>query len=269
MDEPTKQGVNISGGDKAVDRSQTAVDNSSRATTTSDDHAVRSRSVDDHSVRTTTVTDNSSRVVNLHANDNRRKSNVSISGGTLAALAALVVVAVLVMWLIPRGGVAPPSPASTAPAVSAAKQAIVAPPSVEVKPPAPKQAKVAPPITAAPAPPRQTAESSADFLDVEASGQPQEGLTAGSREAYGDATDTAMLLAKAHFLAWRRGEITHVREIEGIKTLRADTMLVAKGQVRGGRMIARSSIEEFQKTGIVHIKVRFSESADATPNMER
>ena len=99
MSELTKPGVTVSGGDKAVDRSQTTIDNSSRVTKT----------VDDHSVRSTTVTDNSSRMVNINASDNRRKSHVAIGGGTVASVVAVIAVVLVVIWLVPRGGVAPAS----------------------------------------------------------------------------------------------------------------------------------------------------------------
>lgn len=160
MTEPTKPGVNVSSGDKGVDRSQTTVDNSSRVTNTADDHSVRSSTVDDHSVRTTTVSNNSSRIVNNHAEDNRRKSHVSISGGTVPAVMALVVVVVLVIWIVPRGGAtpvivvpqiqSPPAANSTAPVEM--RPVVESPPGV---PPEPVVIAVPKPATEVAANPRR------------------------------------------------------------------------------------------------------------------
>ena len=292
MSEPTKHGVTIGAGDKAVDRSETHVDNSSRVTKIVDDHSVRTSSVDDHSVRTTNMTDNSSKTktVTIDASDNRRKSHVSINGGMLLGVVAILVVAVVAIVVVvdrPHGGSVPGS--APAPSIQATQGATpplsgAGNPLAKSDGPAPAEPTAHGVIASKPVnarstggasqvaatrPARAAAEANEDFIDVDASGQPQDGLARGSREAYEDAVETAMLLAKAHFLAWRRGEITQVREIAGIKTIKADTMLMVKGQARGGRTMSQSSIEEFQTTGVVHIKVRFAVSADVTPKLER
>ena len=287
MSEPTKQGVTISSGDKAIDRSQTTIDNSSRVSETVDNHSVSTSSVSDSSVRTTSATDNSSRTVSIDASDNRRKSHVTINGGTLLGVVALIVVAIVVVWDRSQGGsVSPRGPApsearaANTPALSSevddpvgssrrAAPSAAAIPGVPAKPVSARQAGGARETATATPATSNEGKANDDFIDVEASGQPQDGLAPGSQEAYGDAIDTAMLLAKAHFLAWQRGEITHVREIEGIRTLKADTMLIAKGQVRGGRTLSRSTIDEFQATGVVHLKVRFPVAADVTPQVAR
>lgn len=298
MSEPTKQGVTISSGDKGVDRSKMKIANSSRVTTTADDH----------SVRTTTI---------IYNPPPPRKPWLEKSSWISAVAAAVVTVATYFGCSALGGSLAELSRVQSSNGDTSSKragEAQSAPPSREmqatparpnastpdsiprstrlqaeppptVSPSAPaltapagrrsmraadgRLPAVAPSDPAPPAPTHRSAESGEETIDVEASGQPMEGLAAGSQEAYTDAMDTAMLLAKTKFLDGRRGEIVGVRTVEGNRTRTADTMTVAKGQVRGGRVISRSSIEEFRAEGVVHVKVRFPVSADVTPKLER
>lgn len=271
MSEPTRPGLNISSGDKGVDRSQTTVDNSSRVTNSSDDH----------SVRTKTVTDNSSSVVTIHANDNRGR------GVLLLAVIALIVVAVVVVALVrelaPRGAAAPVSPAPVtqlpAPVPGEAGRRVAGAETTAVEPMPPPVASVdAParsrspsptpspnPKVAAPTPKPnpddrpQTASAGLDRIDIEETGWPMASLPPASREAYESALRAACVLAERDFLRLTKGE-----PLTGRTVLDAGRVIedVITTNLRGiapscGWPVLADSFEQFASSGKVTASFRF------------
>lgn len=111
--------MTITRGDTGVDRSTTHVDSSSRVTTSTDDHSVRTNTITDNSVRNTTIhADNNQRIRHSRWSWNWGGSTINIvgGGGTLVAVAAMVIVALVAIRREPGSVPALPPVGPTAPA---------------------------------------------------------------------------------------------------------------------------------------------------------